>query len=260
MKLSVLTENFAGGRFQAEHGLSYFIEYKNKRILFDTGNSDLFLANAAKLGIDIEKDADTVILSHGHWDHGDGLRYIKNKPLICHPSAFMARYRKRDMSYIGLSLTRKEVEEQFQLITTAQPYRIDRDIIFLGEIPSKNNFERQTTTFVDKKGEPDFVPDDTALAIIKDNELVVVTACSHAGICNIVDYAMEVSGIRQVKAVIGGFHLKKNDAQTKETIRYMKELNIKEIRPSHCTDLPAMAAFHEAFECEQVKTGMVFNF
>ena len=95
MKLSVLTENTAGAYFFAEHGLSYFIEYDNKKILFDTGASDVFLKNAEKLKIDINS-ADCIVLSHGHWDHGNGLKYLQNKPLICHPTVFFKRYRKAE--------------------------------------------------------------------------------------------------------------------------------------------------------------------
>ncbi|MCK5029383.1 MAG: MBL fold metallo-hydrolase, partial [Bacteroidales bacterium] len=67
MKLSILTENTASEEFCSEHGLSYYIEH-DIDILFDTGHSDVFLQNAKKLNIDIDK-IDTVVLSHGHWDH-----------------------------------------------------------------------------------------------------------------------------------------------------------------------------------------------
>ncbi len=260
MKLTVLTENVAGGRLGAEHGLSYLIEHDGKTILFDTGHSDLFLKNTEKLNINLIQDIDMVVLSHGHWDHGNGLRYLSGKTLITHPSSFIKRYRKTDMSYIGLALTKGEIEDNFDLITTAEPYSISEKIIFLGEIPRKNNFESQTTTFVDEGGSPDFVPDDSAMAFVMDDELVIVTGCSHSGICNIVEYAREVTGIKKVKAVVGGFHLKINNLQTKRTIEYFKLLNIEHTHPSHCTELPALAAFFDEFGIEQLKTGTVLTF
>jgi len=82
LKINILTENVAGGKFLAEHGLSYLIEIDNEQILFDTGHSDVFLKNANKLGINIQENVQTVVLSHGHWDHGDGLQFIENKKLI----------------------------------------------------------------------------------------------------------------------------------------------------------------------------------
>ncbi len=260
MKLTILTENVAGGRLGAEHGLSYLIEHDGKTVLFDTGHSDLFIQNAKKMGYDLSSAVDVIVLSHGHWDHGDGLRYMQDLPLITHPSSFIKRYRKADHSDVGLALTKREIEKNFDLITSVQPYQITEDIIFLGEIPRSNDFESQTTTFVDESGDYDFVPDDSAIAVKLGDELVVITGCSHAGICNIVEYARKVSGINKVKAVVGGFHLKHNNLQTKKTIEYFKSLNIKHIHPSHCTELPALAAFHDEFKIEQLKTGNVFIF
>jgi len=258
MKLTVLTENTASGNFLAEHGLSYFIEHDNTRILFDTGHSDVFLKNAEKLGIDLD-NIENVVLSHGHWDHGDGLSYLKNKNLICHPYAFIKRYRKLDHQYIGLSLCYSELNKKFKLINTRKPYNITDNLIFLGEVPRINSFESQKTPFIDEHKIDDFVPDDSALAVIQENELIIVSGCAHSGICNIIDYAKEVTGIDKVVAVIGGFHLNVIDEQTKQTIQYFKKQKIKHIYPSHCTGLPALAAFYNVFKIKQLKTGMVIN-
>ena len=81
MKLTILTENVAGGIFSAEHGLSYLIECENNKVLLDTGHSDMFIRNAEKLNINLD-DVETVVLSHGHWDHGNGLKYF-----LCHDTS-----------------------------------------------------------------------------------------------------------------------------------------------------------------------------
>jgi len=259
MKLSVLTENTASAYFLAEHGLSYFIEYDNKKILFDTGATDIFLQNAEKLNINL-KQTDVIILSHGHWDHGNGLKFIKNKTLITHPNSFIKRFRKGEKKNIGLDLEKNEIENKFSLIKSKEPYYITDNIIFLGEIPRLNNFEAKTTSFVKENDEDDFVIDDSALAIIKDGQLIIVSACSHSGICNIVEYGRKITGINSVKVVIGGFHLKKQDDQTKKTIKYFKDNKVERLLPSHCTQLPALAMFYNEFKIEHVKTGMIFNF
>ncbi len=259
MNLTVLTENVAGGRFLAEHGLSYLIESDGHKVLFDTGHSEVFIRNAKKLGIDIHKEISTVVLSHGHWDHGDGLQYLSNKTLIAHPSAFMKRYRKNDTSSLGLKMGKQELEQKFNLILSDKPYKVTSNLYFLGEIPRITDFEAQTTTFVDEFGSPDFVPDDSALAIIQDDQLVIVTGCSHSGICNIIEYAKTVTGFNKIHSVIGGFHLKFKDRQTELTITYLKEQNIKNIYPSHCTELSALAAFYEHFGIQQLKTGNRLN-
>ena len=75
MKLTILTENTANKRgMLAEHGLSVLAEHKGQRFLFDTGQSDVYLKNAAKLGISL-KPLDGVVFSHGHYDHCDGFGY-----------------------------------------------------------------------------------------------------------------------------------------------------------------------------------------
>jgi len=259
MKLTVLTENTAGGKFLAEHGLSYLIEYDEKNILFDTGHSNVFLTNSSMMGIPIQKTVDTIVLSHGHWDHGDGLQYINNKTLITHHNSFIRRFRKGSKQNIGLALSKAEIENKFTLIESATPYYITKHIVFLGEIPRENEFESQRTTFIDEQGMDDFVPDDSALAIIQNDELIVITGCSHSGICNIVEYARKICGINKVKVIMGGFHLKDTGLQTQKTIAYLKQLNVERILPSHCTDLPALSVFYDEFKIQQVKTGQEFQ-
>ena len=260
MKIIILSENTAGGKFLAEHGLSYLIEHNGKYILFDTGHSDVFFKNAAQMGIDLQETIDTVVLSHGHWDHGGGLGYLENKPLITHPDAFISRFRKRDHTAIGLELNKNELEKRYQLVIKDHPYTIYPEFIFLGAVPRLNNFEAQSTPFIDENDKDDFVPDDSALAINLNGELVIVSGCAHSGICNIVEYAKKITGVDRIKAVIGGFHLKENNLQTQKTIQYFEKNKVEILYPSHCTELPALAAFYEVFKIQQLKTGMVLNF
>lgn len=260
MKIVVLTENVAGKRFLAEHGLSYLVEIDGEKILFDTGHSNVFLKNAALLGIDICNDIENVVLSHGHWDHGDGLQFLKNKTLITHPASFKKRFRKIDHSPVGLSFTKEKILKKFRLTETINHWQITGNLWFLGEIPRLNEFESKTTPFIFENGEDDFVPDDSALAAIVNQELIVITGCSHAGICNICEYAKRVTGISRIKAVIGGFHLKYQNQQTFETVEYFKKNAVEKLYPSHCTELPVLAKFHDAFGIEQVKTGMIIDF
>lgn len=259
VKISVLVDNAAYEQFLAQHGLSFYIQHNGYSLLFDTGYNRLFRENAQKLNINVD-NADAIVLSHGHWDHGDGLEFINNKPLICHPGVFMKRYRKPDKSYIGLKMSKALAQSAFELITSEQPYRINENIYFLGQIPRNLEFENQKTTFIDEKGLEDKVPDDSAIAIVNKSRLVIISGCAHAGICNTVDYAKKVTGVESVTAVMGGFHLKYNNAQTQSTIAYFKEQKIPHILPSHCTALPALSAFYEAFNMKHIKAGMQVSF
>lgn len=260
MKITILTENTAGNKLIAEQGISYLIELQNYKILFDTGPSDVFLKNAEKLNIDLKNDIDFIVLSHGHWDHGDGLQFLENKTLIAHPSAFIKRFGKIDHFPVGLKLTRKEIQQKFDLIESKTAYKIVDNVIFLGEIPRKNEFEAQSTPFEDEFGNDDFMLDDSALALVVKNQLVVVTGCSHSGICNIIEYAKEVSGISKIKAVVGGLHLKNRNKQAFETIECFKNNDVEYVYPGHCTELPVLSLFYKNFHNTQLKTGMVLEF
>lgn len=260
LKITILTENIAGGKFLAEHGLSYLIEINGEQILFDAGHSDIFLKNAKMLGINIHQNIKKVVLSHGHWDHGDGLKFLDNKTLISHPCSFIKRYRKTDHSPVGLTLSKKDLKNKFNLIETEKPYQITEKLFFLGKIPRENIFESRTTPFELENGKDDFIDDDSALVAIVNGKLVIITGCSHSGICNICEHAKKITGIKEISAVIGGFHLKYQNRQTMETIEYFKKNAIKRLLPSHCTNLPALAVFYDNFKTQQVKTGMTFEF
>jgi 7,8-dihydropterin-6-yl-methyl-4-(beta-D-ribofuranosyl)aminobenzene 5'-phosphate synthase len=59
---------------------------------------------------------------------------------------------------------------------------------------------------------------------------------------------------------MGGFHLKHNNQQTQETIKYIKDLQVEVVLPSHCTALPALAQFYNEFGGEQIKVGTLYTF
>jgi len=258
MKISVLTENHAGAYTIAEHGLSYLIEFDGQKILFDTGQSDMFLANAEKMNVSME-NIDMIILSHGHFDHGNGLSHLSGSTLICHPGCFVKRYRNSDHVYIGLKNSRDELSWMFNLNISAEPEKISQRIFFLGEIPRLTDFESQSTSFIFEDSAPDYVMDDSALALLLPAGLFVITGCGHAGIVNTLEHARKITGISKLSGIMGGFHLKEINHQTKETIRYLKENRIKHVLPSHCTELPALSAFYKNFGIKQVKTGDILN-
>jgi 7,8-dihydropterin-6-yl-methyl-4-(beta-D-ribofuranosyl)aminobenzene 5'-phosphate synthase len=259
MKISILTDNHPGVNTPAEHGLSYLIEYDGIRLLFDAGQSDMFLKNAGAMDLNLT-NIDMVILSHGHFDHGNGLDFLTGYSLLCHPGCFVKRYRKSDHTYIGLNNSKEELSLLFNLITSAEPYKISEKIFFLGDIPRITGFESRTTPFIFEDGSPDYVMDDSALTLILPEGLFVVTGCGHSGIVNILENAKKVTGINRLYGIMGGFHLKEINHQAMETISYLKENKLKHVLPTHCTDLPALSAFFENFGMQLVKTGKIFNF
>lgn len=257
MRVTVLNEDHAGKVCGAEHGLSLLID-ADKKILFDVGPSGIFLKNTQTLGANLD-DVDFIVLSHGHHDHGNGLNLIKNKKLVCHPDCFIKKYRKKDGHYNGLQMTLEEAKKNFELILSKEPYQISENIIFLGEIPRTNDFEAKKTDFFREGKKEDFIMDDSALAIKSEKGLVVISGCSHSGICNILEYAKKVSGVENIYAVIGGFHMETAGEVTIKTIDYFKKERIEKVYPSHCTELPALSKFYEVFNISQTRSGDIIE-
>ena len=110
MKITALTENTSQAGLPTEHGLSLFIETTEHRILFDTGQSELFAENAKRLKVDLGI-VDIAVISHGHFDHGGGLKTFLQinsvAPVYISRYAFEPYYRS-DGEYIGLDLSLKE--------------------------------------------------------------------------------------------------------------------------------------------------------
>jgi len=222
MKLTVLVDNntLIDRYFTAEPGLCLLIEDEETRILFDTGYSDLFIRNAQKMGKDLSR-LNYLVISHSHLDHTWGLdpfirylaeREIEGRPLqrpelVGHPEIFTSAG-MAGFPELGSLLSREKTGRHLKLNLSREPVRLSDRLIFLGQIPRKNDFEGKTA-FGNKEGAdlPDLVMDDSALVYQSDRGLVVITGCAHAGICNTIAYAQKVCNETRVVDVIGGFHL-----------------------------------------------------
>lgn len=237
LKIVVLNDDRCSNKkLENEHGLSLYIEYDDKKILFDVGQTDIFLKNAVKLDIDLN-NLDAIILSHGDYDHGNGLKYLNVKTkLVCHPDFIKYRISKRTGNFAGLNQTKEELDKQFNLVLTKDLYNISENIIFLGEIERKNDFEKEDNLpSVDKKGNTYQHYDDSGILLKTNNGIIIISGCSHSGICNIIEYAKKVTHTEKVLAVIGGFHLKELNYQTNKTIDYFINNHIENIYLAHCT-------------------------
>ena len=257
MKISILNDNVAGRRCRAEHGLSYLIE-ADRRVLFDTGSSDLIAWNAQVMGIDLPK-IETIVLSHGHDDHTGGLMLFQGQHLICHPDTFLKRTRKSNHTNLGIKWSEEEIRNRFDLSPSREPVRLSEQLFFLGEIPRLTDFESRKTAFAKEDGTDDFIMDDSGLAIITPKGLVVVSGCAHSGICNLTAQAIKVTGMEKVHMVIGGFHLQNDDPITRKTIEWLQSNNVEQVIPSHCTGFEAQAAIYRSFHFSPLKSGNVIQ-
>lgn len=253
LRITLLTEDSAlpDTYYTAEHGLCLFIETGGKKILFDTGYSDAFIKNAALMDIDLT-DLDAVAISHGHNDHTWGLvsliRYYESKGvtkkplLIAHPEAFI---RKRSKNReIGMTLSTDILGAFFELRPARGPEKITDGLLWLGEIPRKieppKAFGKKV---VNGREEDDFLSDDTAIAYSGSDGLVVITGCSHSGVCNIVEYSIKLTGENKIVDIIGGFHLLDEDGEKlREIGERLAGYSPEAVHACHCTDFQAKMA------------------
>ncbi|TQD27669.1 MBL fold metallo-hydrolase [Methanolobus vulcani] len=278
MKLTVLIDNntLIDRYFLGEPGVSYLIEADDKKILFDTGYSDAFIRNAQKTNINL-LDVDHIVLSHAHLDHTWGLdpliklyteAQIENlehsePDLIAHPLIFNSRTYP-GIPEIGTLLSADKVSRIFRLRLSSEPLWLTENVVFLGEIPRIFDFEQdlpESKIIIDGKESDDELLDDTALAIKTKNGLVIVTGCSHSGICNIIEYAKEVCNEENIVDIIGGFHLlNPPETKIKGTVDYFQNLKATEVHACHCTDLESKIALSAVCNLKEVGCGLQLGY
>jgi 7,8-dihydropterin-6-yl-methyl-4-(beta-D-ribofuranosyl)aminobenzene 5'-phosphate synthase len=251
----------------AEHGFSMLVTVSrgghDHHLLFDAGMTpDGVSGNMRRLGLS-PSDIELVVLSHGHFDHVTGLDGLirtvgpANMPLVVHPGAFT----KRRIAIPGLlelelpSPSRTALRQAgIDVIERRQPSLLfDDSVLVTGEVDRTSDFEHGMPfheALTDGAWTPDpLILDDQALIVhVAGHGLVVVTGCGHAGIVNIVRHARRLTGVDEIAAVVGGFHLSGPAFEPiiKPTVDALAEIGAKAIIPAHCTGWRAAQAFAEA--------------
>lgn len=204
MKIVTLLENTTKKGFETEHGLSLYIEALGKKILFDFGASPLFCQNAKRLGVDLSA-VDIAILSHGHNDHGGGIKAFldtnSHAPIYISPHAFEPHYNAKG-EYIGLDVA---LQNSSRFIYVDKKLKIDTGLTVFncnGLLPFEPIIDCGHTAI--KNGCP--IPEDYCheqyLLIEDGGKRVLFSGCSHKGIINIMEWV-------KPSHLIGGFHFSK---------------------------------------------------
>jgi 7,8-dihydropterin-6-yl-methyl-4-(beta-D-ribofuranosyl)aminobenzene 5'-phosphate synthase len=258
----------------AVHGLSCLITAHRgstrHTVLFDSGPEDFaFERNSARLGANLG-DIESIVLSHGHWDHCGAmfvaLNAIRSRnggrevPYYAHPGMFRTRAMKQADGRLRLLDDVPSIEDLSaqgaRVICTTEPQvMLDEMFHVSGEIPRVTEFERglpgQVRKTADGKGwEPDeLLLDERWLAAnVAGKGLVVFSACSHAGIINVLKHARATFPDSPLHAVMGGFHLAGvTERIIPQTVEAMKEFNLAMIAGGHCTGWRAIAALSATF-------------
>jgi 7,8-dihydropterin-6-yl-methyl-4-(beta-D-ribofuranosyl)aminobenzene 5'-phosphate synthase len=240
----------------AEHGFAALVTTRrgaaSHTVLFDTGVSPNGLAdNLERLTLD-SSSIEAVVLSHGHFDHAGGfpglarLRRRQGLPITVHPLVWT----RRRIVFPGLpewqlpTLSRSALEaEGFEVIERRQPsLLLDSGVLVTGEVDRTTDFETGMRFHEAHRGsdwEPDpLILDDQALIVnVRDRGLVVLTGCGHAGVVNICRYALRLTAVNRLAAVLGGFHLTGPAFEPiiEPTVAALRDLAPDVVVPAHCT-------------------------
>src|SRR5581483_3495101 len=262
------------GQCCANHGLSLVVTARrggvSHAVMFDAGPENYVLErNAPRLGVDFSM-VEGIVLSHGHWDHAGGLPAAvrstvaatqgRDVTVYVHPDMF----RQRAMTLpSGAILPIKAIPTPDELRalgakvrSTDQPQVVLDDFFWMsGEIPRRTPYEKgfpgHLRRSVDRQAwEPDpMIMDERCLVVhLRNKGLVVFTACSHAGVVNVLLHAQESFPSIPVYAVAGGFHLSgANEKIIPQTVQDLASFDLSVIAPGHCTGWRATQALVDKF-------------
>ncbi len=251
MIIKVLTENTSiSEEFDSEHGLSLYIEANGHKILFDVGASGLFLENAEKLDVDVS-DIQFLIISHGHYDHGGGLRAFLEENtkarVFLHGLAFEKYYALRSddtRHYIGLE---EDLKQNSQIVFTSDRFFIDEGIqVFSNIVKRGPGPASNSSLFMEQNNQTvkDVFAHEQILIIEEEGKAFLITGCAHNGIVNILQHAHDLTG-RMPDYVIGGFHLSGSSPASGESPESIDKISTllmdagAKYYTCHCTGLEA---------------------
>jgi len=273
LQITVLSDNTVTGRtVRGEHGLCFHIEMGDRRLLFDTGQGLVLAENAQALSIDLGA-VDTVVLSHGHYDHTGGLSTLMKAArdpvaIHAHPDALQAKYHctASGARSIGISPASREALENplAHLTLSREPEELAPGLWRTGEIPRHHAEETQTETFhLDPEGQTvDPLLDDQSLFIETPQGTVVLLGCAHAGVIHILEHIQRLTDNRPIHTVMGGMHL---GSATPERLDWvlarLHRIAPRRLMPMHCTGIKAIAALWHEFPqaCRPAGVGSTFT-
>ena len=263
MRVTVLMENSTpSSRLVARHGLSLWIELADgRRILFDMGPDEAFLANARTLGVDVTT-ADLAILSHGHYDHGGGLRAFlaacadaqRDVPVYVRDHAFERHVSGTPESHHAIGLD-PALEEDRHVVVLRETCEVAPGLTLFStsrrEHPSAQSNKRLLMRGADGALVPDSFAHEQSLLVSECGRCVLFSGCSHGGILNIMDAAEKIAGA-PLGAVVAGFHLMDPSGGIVENAQLTQALAAElAARPAryytfHCTGTDAFALLRDA--------------
>lgn len=251
-------ETQPGFGLRAEHGLSFLVETGEEDILFDTGSGgQALLHNASILGVELTR-VTALVISHSHPDHTGGMRaflsLVPGCKVFAHPAVFQERFRRRRWwrpKYVGLPLSRREIERYGELNLSSQRVEVAPQAWTTGEVAPRPEAEGRSARHVIHTPHgwvPDPYADDMALVLDASRGLVVVLGCGHAGLLNTLAHVRRTFG-GQIQAILGGAHLLDLGAEEIDHIISIlrEEYGSPRLYLNHCTGDRALILLSQAF-------------
>lgn len=284
MKITTLVENTCFDEsLKGEFGLSLLIETEKTKILFDMGQSDLFLQNAKKLSFDIE-DLSFAVVSHAHYDHSGGLSFFTEKnssakiylssaangfyygSLAAKIPLSLPNFLKSALSsskklcrYIGID--RDLLGSNRDRFTFVDSYlKIDEHVFLLGEIEQIYPLAKGNDVLLEERNGrliKDRFKHELAMVVKEEGGLVLFTGCGHNGLLNMLERVRKTFPGQKIKGVVGGFHLslrpgKPAMAGTYEEIaeigRVLLDSGVQYVITGHCTGEEACEVLEEVLQ------------
>ena len=267
MIIKVLVENTAvSSEYGKVHGLCLYIETENHKVLFDLGPSGLFLENALKMGVKIE-EVDTVVISHGHYDHGGALglflRQNSRARVYVHRKAFDRHFSKVLCLYADIGLD-DSLASHDQVVLTEGNLELDQELMIIADVKKRELYpqsNRNLYTLEGGKKRQDDFSHEQSLLIRQGEYRVLLAGCAHCGIVNIMDKACCDLGER-ITHVVGGFHIMrdKSPEPARELARCLKGEDVQ-YYTCHCTGRENFALMREEMkeQIEYVSAGAVLQ-
>lgn len=251
MIVKVLVENTAvSSEYGSVHGLSLYIETMEHKILFDLGPGKLFLENAAKLGVKID-EIDTVIISHGHYDHGGALgvflQHNHKAKIYINRRAFDRHFSKVLIAYVGIGLDASLASHK-QVVLTDGNVEPDKELMIIADVKERELYPLSNRClYMSEKGKKrrDDFSHEHSLLIREGENRVLLAGCAHCGVINILNKANRDLG-ENITHLIGGFHIWKD--KSPDLVRDIAQrLGSYDIRyyTCHCTGLDNFALLQE---------------
>ena len=215
MKVVTLLENTTSRKdLKAEHGICLYIETDKHKLLIDVGPDGTFLKNAKKLGIDISK-VDTVIITHGHSDHGGGIQdFLKvnhTAKIYIRDNALLPHYTKVLGMTVSVGLKVQDYTGS-QIVQTGETYEIDDELLLFSRVTERELYSCANNNLymkVNGKMQLDDFSHEQSVIIRCDGKQYLIGGCGHCGAVNIMERAVKLTG-KPMDVMITGLHIMKN--------------------------------------------------